>query len=68
MKNRWHWLFLLVILAAFVLRVYRLDLQDIGWDEARNIDVARRGRTRIATAGGARHSSARRILNCSTAG
>ena len=43
MKRRWNWLLLLVILAAFGLRVYRLDLQDIWWDEARNIDVASRG-------------------------
>ena len=50
MKHRWNWLLLLVILAAFGLRVYRLDLQDIWWDEARNIDVAGRALTQIATA------------------
>ncbi len=50
MKNRWNWLLLLIILAAFALRVYRLDLQDIWWDEARNIDVAGRALTQIATA------------------
>ena len=50
MKNRWNWLHLLIILAAFALRVYRLDLQDIWWDEARNIDVASRALTQIATA------------------
>ena len=50
MKKRWNWLFLLVVLASFVLRVYRLDLQDIWWDEARNIDVASRALAQIATA------------------
>jgi mannosyltransferase len=50
MKNRWNWLLLLIILAAFALRVYRLDLQDIWWDEARNIDVAGRALAQIATA------------------
>ena len=30
--------------------MYRLDLQDIWWDEARNIDVAGRALTQIATA------------------
>ena len=50
MKHRWNWLLLLVILAAFGLRVYRLDLQDIWWDEARNIDVAGRALAQIATA------------------
>ena len=50
MKNRWNWLLLLVMLAAFGLRVYRLDLQDIWWDEARNIDVAGRALTQVATA------------------
>ena len=50
MKNRWNWLVILVILAAFTLRVYRLDLQDIWWDEARNIDVAGRALAQIAAA------------------
>ena len=50
MRRRWNWLLLLVMLAAFVLRVYRLDLQDIWWDEARNIDVAGRALAQIATA------------------
>ena len=52
MKNRWNWLLLLVVLAAFILRIYRLDLQDIWWDEARNIDVAGRALAQIATAPG----------------
>ena len=50
MRRRWNWVLLLVILAAFGLRVYRLDLQDIWWDEARNIDVAGRALAQIATA------------------
>ncbi len=32
----------LLLLIAFALRVWRLDVQDIWWDEARNIDVALR--------------------------
>ena len=40
---------LLLILAAFALRLYRLDLQDVWWDEARNIEVAARPVTGIAT-------------------
>ncbi len=40
----------LVVLAAFALRLYRLDLQDIWWDEARNIDVASRPLAQIAVA------------------
>jgi len=50
MRRRWTWLLLLIILAAFGLRVYRLDLQDIWWDEARNIDVAGRALTQLAIA------------------
>ena len=49
-KNACSWLLLGLVLAAFILRVYRLDLQDIWWDEARNIDVAGRALTQIATA------------------
>jgi len=37
-------------LAAWGLRLYRLDFQDIWWDEARNIDVATRAFSHIATA------------------
>ncbi|MCX7707612.1 MAG: glycosyltransferase family 39 protein, partial [Anaerolineae bacterium] len=44
-------LLLVLLLAAFALRLYRLDAQDIWWDEARNIDVASRPLTQIATAG-----------------
>ncbi len=40
-----------LILAAFALRLFHLDAQDIWWDEARNIDVAARPVTQIATAG-----------------
>lgn len=40
----------LVVLAAFALRLQRLDLQDIWWDEARNIDVASRPLAQIAVA------------------
>ena len=46
-----RWLILLMLLwAAFGLRLYRLDYQDIWWDEARNIDVATRPLMEIATA------------------
>ena len=46
-----RWLILLILLwAAFGLRLYRLDYQDIWWDEARNIDVATRPLAEIATA------------------
>ena len=47
---RWSLALCVIILAAFALRVYRLDLQDIWWDEARNIDVAGRALVQIATA------------------
>ncbi len=40
----------LVLLCAFALRLYRLDSQDIWWDEGRNIDVAGRSLAVIATA------------------
>jgi len=41
--NRWHrWGWLGLILLAWGLRLWRLDVQDIWWDEARNIDVASR--------------------------
>ncbi len=46
-----HGLLLVLILAAFALRLYRLDLQDVWWDEARNIEVAARPVAEIATAG-----------------
>ena len=49
-RSACSWLLLGLVLAAFVLRVYRLDLQDIWWDEARNIDVAGRASAQIATA------------------
>ncbi len=32
----------LLVLVAFALRLWRIDVQDIWWDEARNIDVALR--------------------------
>ena len=41
---------LLLLLCAFALRLYRLDFQDIWWDEGRNIDVASRSLAVIATA------------------
>ena len=50
MKRAWPWVGILLVVAAFALRVYRLDLQDIWWDEARNIDVAGRALMQIATA------------------
>ncbi len=49
--KRMHWGVALILLAAFALRLYRLDAQDIWWDEARNIDVAGRPLAQIATAG-----------------
>ena len=50
LQRSWLWLLLLLTLAAFALRVYRLDAQDIWWDEARNIDVATRPLGQIASA------------------
>ncbi|NPA90856.1 MAG: hypothetical protein GXO55_05340, partial [Chloroflexi bacterium] len=44
------WWILLFVLVAFALRVWRLDVQDIWWDEARNIDVALRPLTAIPLA------------------
>ncbi len=41
---------ILILLAAWALRLHRLDFQDIWWDEARNIDVATRPLTQIANA------------------
>lgn len=41
----------LLLWAALALRVFRLDVQDIWWDEARNIDVASRPLSAIALAG-----------------
>ena len=51
-RDRWQrWAILILVLwAAFALRLYRLDYQDIWWDEARNIDVATRPLAEIATA------------------
>lgn len=37
-----QWLIWGIVLLAFALRLWRLDVQDIWWDEARNIDVAGR--------------------------
>ncbi|MBC8446577.1 MAG: glycosyltransferase family 39 protein [Chloroflexi bacterium] len=48
-KRQALWLPVLILLVAFALRLYRLDFQDIWWDEARNIDVARRPLSAIAT-------------------
>jgi hypothetical protein len=48
-----HWLRVILVFtlcAAFALRLHELTLQDIWWDEARNIDVALRPFTQIATA------------------
>lgn len=51
-QQAWQrWLLIVMILAAFALRLYHLDAQDIWWDEARNIDVAARPVVQIATAG-----------------
>jgi mannosyltransferase len=47
---RWSLALCLIILAAFALRLCRLDFQDIWWDEARNVDVATRALSQIATA------------------
>lgn len=41
---------LLLLLGGWALRLYRLDAQDIWWDEARNLDVATRPLAQIATA------------------
>ncbi len=47
----WRWgLLILVLWAAFGLRLFRLDFQDIWWDEARNIDVATRPLPEVAVA------------------
>lgn len=46
-----QWLPLLLILLAWAIRLYRLDFQDIWWDEARNIDVASLPLPEIATSG-----------------
>ena len=43
-------LLLLLILIGFSLQLHELTRQDIWWDEARNIDVALRPLTQIATA------------------
>jgi 4-amino-4-deoxy-L-arabinose transferase-like glycosyltransferase len=44
-------LLVLLLWTALALRVFRLDAQDIWWDEARNIDVASRPLSAIARAG-----------------
>ncbi len=46
-----RWLLMMLVMGAFAIRVYRLDAQDIWWDEARNLDVAARPVTQIANAG-----------------
>ena len=43
-------LVIFILLCGFALRLYRLDFQDIWWDEGRNIDVASRSPAVIATA------------------
>ena len=51
MSRYWNLvLILIILLCAFALRLYRLDFQDIWWDEGRNIDVASRSLVVIATA------------------
>ncbi len=42
--------FWILLWAGFALRLYRLDVQNIWWDEARNIDVASRPLVAIAGA------------------
>ena len=49
-KVGWRVALLLILLAAFALRLHELARQNIWWDEARNIDVALRPFTQIATA------------------
>ncbi len=51
MTARQRWLLVALLLATLALRLYRLDAQDVWWDEARNIDVASRALAHIATAG-----------------
>ena len=50
--GRWlYWaLVIMVLWSALGLRLYRLDYQDIWWDEARNIDVATRPLRDVAIA------------------
>jgi len=43
-------LLIFILLCALALRLYRLDFQDIWWDEGRNIDVSSRSLAVIATA------------------
>jgi mannosyltransferase len=43
-------LLIFILLCAFALRLYRLDFQDIWWDEGRNIDVSSRSLAVIAAA------------------
>ncbi len=50
MRSRHRWVLGALLLIAFALRVWRLDVQDIWWDEARNIDVALRPITAIPLA------------------
>ncbi|MFQ6014565.1 MAG: glycosyltransferase family 39 protein [Anaerolineae bacterium] len=42
---------IVILLIGFWLRLYRLDFQDIWWDEGRNIDVASRDLAIIASSG-----------------
>ncbi|MCC7354779.1 MAG: hypothetical protein IT330_13615 [Anaerolineae bacterium] len=51
MKTRMLLILFLLLWAALALRVFRLDAQNIWWDEARNIDVAGRPLSAIALAG-----------------
>lgn len=48
--RRLRLLLLLIFLTAWALRLTRLDMQDIWWDEARNIDVATRALAQVAVA------------------
>ncbi|MCE7983429.1 MAG: hypothetical protein DYG89_19835 [Caldilinea sp. CFX5] len=51
LRNGWQrLLLLLILLGCFALRLQALPLQNIWWDEARNIDVALRPFTQVATA------------------
>lgn len=50
-RSAWRLLLLILIPFAFALRLYNLDVQDIWWDEARNLDVASRPLAQIAVAG-----------------
>ncbi|MCX7852519.1 MAG: glycosyltransferase family 39 protein [Caldilineales bacterium] len=47
----WRGVWTVLVLAAFAVRLYQLDGQDLWWDEARNLDVAARPLAQIAVAG-----------------